>query len=42
MIITFFWKFFSSVLADWILLEFQWQQVSSSLKDFLQYSGRSK
>ena len=35
------WKFFTSSLAYGFPLEFEWQQVSSSLKDFSQYSGRS-
>ena len=33
-------EFFTSVLADGFLLEFEWQQVSSSLQDSSQYSGR--
>ena len=36
------WEFFTSVLADGLLLEFEWEQVSSSLLDFSQYSGRSQ
>ena len=35
-------EFFTSVLADGLLLEFEWQQVSSSLQDSSQYSGRSQ
>ena len=34
-------EFFPSVLADGFSLEFEWQQVSSSLQDSSQYSGRS-
>ena len=37
-----FWEFFTSALADGFLLEFEWQQVSSTLQDSFQYSGRSK
>ena len=33
-------EFFTSVLADGFSLEFEWQQVSSSLQDSSQYSGR--
>ena len=33
-------EFFTSVLADGFSLEFEWQQVSSSLQDLSQYSGR--
>ena len=41
-IITFlFSKFFKPALADGFSLEFEWQQVSSSLQDSSQYSGRS-
>ena len=35
-------EFFTSVLADGFSLEFEWQQVSSSLQDSFQYSGRSQ
>ena len=35
-------EFFTSVLADCFSLEFEWQQVSSSLQDFPQDSGRSQ
>ena len=35
------WEFFSSVLADGLSLEFERQQISSSLQDFSQYSCRS-
>ena len=33
-------EFFTSVLADGFSLEFEWQQVSSSLQDSSPYSGR--
>ena len=33
-----FWKFFSPVLADGFLLEFEWQQVFSNLQDSSRYS----
>ena len=33
-------EFFTSALADGLSLEFEWQQVSSSLQDSSQYSGR--
>ena len=33
-------EFFTSVLADGFSLEFEWLQVSSSLQDSSQYSGR--
>ena len=36
------WEFFTSALADGFPLEFERQQVSSSLLDTSQYSGRSK
>ena len=32
-------EFFTSILADGFSLEFEWQQVSSSLQDSSQYSG---
>ena len=35
-------EFFTSVLADGLSLEFEWQQVSSSLQDSSRYSGRSQ
>ena len=35
-------EFFTSVFADGFSLEFEWQQVSSSLQDSSQDSGRSK
>ena len=34
--------FHISVLADGFSLEFEWQQVSSSLQDSSEYSGRSQ
>ena len=40
-IIIYSLEFFSSVLTDGLLLEFEWQQVSSSLQDFSQYSDSS-
>ena len=36
------WEFFTSALADGLSVEFEWQQVSSSLQDSSQYSSRSK
>ena len=36
------WEFFTSVLADGFSLEFEWLQVSSSLPDSSQFSGRSQ
>ena len=38
-IIIIHWEFFTSVLADDLSLETEWQQVSSSLQDSFQYSG---
>ena len=35
-------RFFTSVLPDGFSLGFEWQQVSSSLQDSFQYSGRSQ
>ena len=35
-------EFFTSMLADGFSLEFEWQQVSSSLQDSSQYSFRSQ
>ena len=35
-------EFFASELADGLSLEFEWQQVSSSLQDSSQYSDRSQ
>ena len=34
-------RFFTLVLADVFSLEFEWQQVLSSLQESSQYSGRS-
>ena len=36
-----FWEFFTPALVESLFLEFEWQQVSSSLQDSSQYSGRS-
>ena len=36
------WEFFMSALADGLSLVFKLQQVSSSLQDSSQYSGRSQ
>ena len=36
------WEFFTTALADNLSLESAWQQVSSSLQDSSQYSGRSQ
>ena len=38
--IIIFMEFFTAVLADGFSLEFEWQQVFSSLQDSSQYSGR--
>ena len=35
-------NFFTAVLADGLLLESKWQQVSSNLRNFSQYSSRSQ
>ena len=35
-------EFFTSALTDGFSLEFEWQQVSSSLQDSSQYSSRSQ
>ena len=40
-IILHFREFFTLMLADSFSLESEWQQVSSSLQDFSQYSSRS-
>ena len=40
-IIIYSLEIFKSALADGLSLEFEWQQVSSSLQDSSQYSGRS-
>ena len=34
-------ELFTPVLADGLLLEFEWQQVSSSFQEPSKYSGRS-
>ena len=34
------WEFFTSVFANGLSLEFEWQQISSSFQDSSQYSGR--
>ena len=39
-IIIYLLEVFTSALADGLSLEIEWQQVSSSLQDFSQYSGR--
>ena len=39
-IILLFWERFPSALADGFPLESEWQQISLSLKDSSQYSGR--
>ena len=36
------WESFTSSLADGLQPEFEWQQVSSSLQESSQYSGRSQ
>ena len=41
-IILLFWEFFTSALADGFPLESERQQVSTSLGDSSQYSGRSQ
>ena len=41
-IIIYSLEFFTSTLADGLSLEFEWQQVSSSLQDSPQYSSRSQ
>ena len=35
------WEYFTSALTDGLSLEFEWQQVPSSLQDSSQYSDRS-
>ena len=40
-IIIYTLEFFTSALADGLSLEFEWEQVSSSLQDSSRYSGRS-
>ena len=42
LLLFFIWEIFTSVLPDGFQLESEWQQVSSSLQDSSQYSGRSK
>ena len=39
-IIIYSLEYFTSALADGLSLEIEWQQVSSSLQDSSQYSGR--
>ena len=41
-IIIYSLELFTSALADRLSLESEWQQVSSSLQDSSQYSGRSQ
>ena len=41
-IIIYSLEFFTLVLADGLLLEFEWQQISSNIHDSPQYSGRSQ
>ena len=41
-ITTYSLEFFTSALADGLSQEFKWQQVSSNLQDYSQYSGRSQ
>ena len=41
-IIIIYTEFFTSALANGFSLEFEWQQISSSLQDSSQYSGRSQ
>ena len=41
-IICYYEEFFTSALADGLSLEFEWQQVSSSLLDSSQYPGHSQ
>ena len=40
--IFFFWEFFTPALIDGFSLESEWKQVSLSLQDSSQYSGRSQ
>ena len=42
LLLLFLFGFFTPVLTDGFSLEFEWQQVSSSLQDSSQYSGRSQ
>ena len=41
-IIIIYLEFFTSALTDGLSLEFEWQQVSASLRDSSQYSDRSQ
>ena len=41
-IIIYSLEFYTSALAVGLPLEFEWQQVSTSLQDACQYSGRSQ
>ena len=41
-IIRYSLELLTSALADGLSLEFEWQQVSSSLQDSSHYSGRSQ
>ena len=41
-IIFLFWEFFTPALGDGFSLEFEWQQVSSSVQDSSQYPGWSQ
>ena len=41
-IIIYLSEFFTSALADCLSLEFEWQQISSSLQNSSQYSSRSQ
>ena len=41
-IILLFWEFFTPALANGFSLESEWQQVSTSLQDFYQYSSWSQ
>ena len=40
-IILLLWEFFTPALADGLSLEFEWQQISASIWNSSQYSGRS-
>ena len=39
-IIIIIWEIFTAALAYGLLLEFEWQQVSTNLQDSSHYSGR--
>ena len=41
-ILYYYLDFFISAFADGLSLEFEWQQVSSSIQDSSQYSDRSQ